>query len=249
MARWTTKKQVTFVTKLVSVAIVLAVAGVLVWLSLPMQAEKKALDQSTNLFTVKYIDTPDAIILNPTFAASKGIVVYPGVRVDPAAYAYKMSAVALQGVAVVIVKPLLNFPLADMHDPLAFMQAVPSVQEWYAAGHSAGGVKACGIAKDFYQFKGLILLGSYCSADISASTLPVLSLSGANDAITSRDDIESNKHSLPATVTFETIEGLNHAGFGNYGSQNGDGELTLDSNDARQKIADAIIRFINNAPR
>lgn len=96
----------------------------------------------------------------------------------------------------------------------------------------------------------MILCGAYASqTDISDWDGSVLSLYASNDLISTVEEIEEFAMNLPAgevlssiseldnaegTVYFN-IEGGNHAQFGNYGNQSGDGEATIDA-DAQQSI-------------
>ena len=49
---------------------------------------------------------------------------------------------------------------------------------------------------------------------------------------------------LPATATFIEIDGLNHAGFGDYGRQSGDNEATIDRPEARAAITAALTQWL-----
>ena len=48
--------------------------------------------------------------------------------------------------------------------------------------------------------------------------------------------IEQNASLLPNDAQFVTIEGANHASFGDYGPQAGDGERTITSDDMRAEL-------------
>lgn len=242
--RWA-KSQRKIIGWAVGSVVFVVVAGFIIWFSMAAKPEPAPLQQAQNMLTVPYQDVGFAIVLNPAIAATKGIVLYPDARIDSAAYAYKMSGVAKLGVAVVIVKPLLHLPSLDIHGPADFESLATSVKDWYVAGHSLGGVKACQVAyNNQTSFKGLILLGSYCAGSIATLSIPVLSLAGSNDGLTTTQSIQNHKSSLPKDTNFQIITGLNHAGFGNYGAQNGDGNMAIDDTDALQKITDSSAKFI-----
>lgn len=230
-------------------AVVLAVmiGGVMVYYSAPMRAEQKELLAARNMPTVRYTDTGDAIVLAPLATVKKGLLLYPGGRVEPSAYVYKLANIAQSGVAVVIPKSPFYMPLLNWTSPSNYTNIVPSVTEWYVAGHSVGGVRACQVAGDGSQFKGLVLLGAYCANDISGAGRPVLSIGGDQDKLTTPNDIQKNKHLLPATTKFETIAGLNHAGFGDYGKQNDDGDMAITDTEARDAITHHITTFVGTA--
>ncbi|HKX73412.1 MAG TPA: alpha/beta hydrolase [Candidatus Saccharimonadales bacterium] len=250
--RWTkpklhwTKKTKVFV--FAGVGLLAAVlVGFITYYNLPMKAEARELGMAQNMMTVRYRDTPNAVVLAPLAEAKKGIVLYPGARIDPAAYAYKMSLVAQSGVAVVIVKPPLHAPPLDWRPIADYTGLVESVGDWYVAGHSLGGVKACQVASGNAQLKGLLLFGAYCAGSISGLSMPVVSIGGSADRITTPDDIAKRKADLPATTTYEMIEGLNHSGFADYGTQGGDGDMAVSDIAALSRLTSIITRFVGTA--
>jgi hypothetical protein len=241
--RWWGKKQTIITVGVAGGALLAAfLIGLGVWVSNPLKAAPQPLNLARNMATVRYADTRSAVVLTPT-NPSVGLIVYPDSRVDPAAYAYKMSEIALHGAAVVIVKTWFNYPLIDTHNIAELKALVPTAngKDWYVAGHGAGGAKACQVSD---QFKGLVLLGATCTDDISKSSTKVLSIAGGADKIVTAQNIDAAKHLLPSSATFDTIDGLNHTGFGDYGLVSNDNESTITSIDARQKISDLISPFI-----
>ncbi len=125
---------------------------------------------------------------------------------------------------VVITRPLLNLAFFDPRPLSTFTDLAPDVSTWAVGGHSLGGVRACQLAGDA---DALVLFASYCCAnDLSASGLPVLSLSGSEDGLSTPQKIADAKGELPATATFVEIPGASHASFGSYGPQPGDGTPT-----------------------
>ena len=93
-----------------------------------------------------------------------------------------------------------------------------------------------------------MLFGSYCANDLSATDLEVLSIGGSEDGLSTPQKIADASSLLPATTTFVQVEGLNHAGFGNYGVQSGDGVATITSAEARDEITAALVGYFD-APR
>jgi hypothetical protein len=68
-----------------------------------------------------------------------------------------------------------------------------------------------------------VLLGAYSTADLSATDLAVLSLYGSEDGVMDRDSYADCLKNMPADFTEIVIAGGNHANFGMYGVQEGDG--------------------------
>jgi pimeloyl-ACP methyl ester carboxylesterase len=87
---------------------------------------------------------------------------------------------------------------------------------------------------------GLLLFGSYCANDLSRTDLTVLSIGGERDGLSTPAKINAAKGLLPSSATFVEIPGSNHARFGDYGVQPGDGVATISSAEARSKITAAL---------
>src|SRR5664279_3529492 len=211
--------------------IVLAAIGILVWANVGvMQAEPGPLDKVRTNPAVSLHETPDSFILSPTDGASgTGLLFIPGAKVSADAYLYKLSdAVVESGLTVVVTKPILNLAFFDQRPLTTFTSAAPDVDTWFVGGHSLGGVRACQYAAQ-PDVSGLILFGSYCANDLAEVDTRVLSLSGSLDLLSTPEKIMDAAHLLPTSTTFFPIEGANHARFGDYGVQAGDGVASLDS--------------------
>ncbi|WP_062321366.1 alpha/beta hydrolase [Halolactibacillus sp. JCM 19043] len=76
---------------------------------------------------------------------------------------------------------------------------------------------------------GLVFLGAYPAEnnDLSAVDFPVVSITASNDTILNWESFETSQSLLPEDTTYNVIEGGNHANFGSYGKQDGDGENTI----------------------
>ena len=98
-------------------------------------------------------------------------------------------------------------------------------------------------AKHADQLKGLILLASYTTVDISSLPLSVVSITGSNDTVLSRESYEKYKTNLPKSYTELVLQGGNHAGFASYGVQKGDGIATLSAAEQQAAAAQAIAEF------
>lgn len=178
----------------------------------------------------------------------RGLVFIPGAKVDPYAYLYKLSGIVAQsGATVVITKPTLNLAFFDTRPVSYFEKDAPDVSRWFVGGHSLGGVRACQLAESG-DVVGLVLFGSYCANDLSDSGLEVLSIGGSDDGLSTPAKIEAARHLLPSGANAVEIEGLNHAGFGDYGVQPGDGTATLSAAEERAAITDQL-RSLFDHPR
>ena len=103
------------------------------------------------------------------------------------------------------------------------------------------------LEKNSADYDGLILLGSYSTADLSSSELSVLSIYGSEDKVMNRDKYAANKSNLPTDLVEFIIDGGNHAYFGMYGEQKNDGTATLTDAEQINITADKIAEMILSA--
>lgn len=175
------------------------------------------------------------------------LVFYPGGRVDYRAYAPLARAVAEQGYRVVIVPMPFSLAVFAPGKAADVMAAYPQVQHWAVGGHSLGGAMA---ANFVYQnpgaVEGLFFLAAYPTPSNSLvnSDVQVVSIYAANDGLATQDDIAESRAYLPEATQWIEINGGNHAQFGWYGSQNGDGVATISREDQQQQAAMALIELL-----
>ncbi|WP_235566925.1 alpha/beta hydrolase [Microbacterium sp. Root180] len=227
----------------VGALVVLAVIGILVWSQVGvMAAEPEPLAEVRADPAIEITDTSGAIILTPAGTEPEaGLVFIPGAKVDPWAYANNLAGLVAEGeVAVVITKPWLNLAFFDLRPLSAFTDLVPEVETWAVGGHSLGGVRACQLASDA---DALVLFGSYCANDLSDSGLPVLSIAGSEDGLSTPEKIADARPLLPADADMQVIEGASHASFGDYGPQAGDGTPTIDDAEMDEALTALLLGF------
>jgi len=221
-----------------------AVVGIVVWSQVGVyQAEAAPLASVRADPGIRITDDAAGIVLAPaeTPATGEGLVFIPGAKVDPWAYAATLSGLVQDaGVTVVITKPWLNLAFFDVRPVTAFTDLAPDIDSWIVGGHSLGGVRACMLADDV---DGLALFASYCSNDLSESGLPVLSLSGSEDGLSTPAKIDAGRPLLPADAVFVEIPGAAHASFGAYGPQDGDGTPTVSLEDMTAQITATVGAF------
>ncbi|GAA4049353.1 alpha/beta hydrolase [Agromyces indicus] len=232
--------------------VVLVVVGFLVYAGLVFEGDREASLDAWRSNGVEITGTDRSIVIEPTTGGiDAGLVFIPGAKVQPSAYLYKMAGIVeATGMTVVITEPTLNLAFFDTRPLSEFTADAPEVERWFVGGHSLGGVRACQLAADGTRddadpaVEGLILFGSYCVDDLSGSDLEVLSIVAENDGLSTPDEVASRAGNLPDDTVTVTIEGANHAAFGDYGAQPGDGTATIDRQTARAEISDAVAAFI-----
>lgn len=226
--------------------IVLGLVGIVIWSQVGvMAAEPEPLASVREDPDVVIDDAEQGIVLSPADGDSEiGLVFIPGAKVDPWAYAAILQGiVAEDDVTVVITRPWLNLAFFDPRGMDAFTSAAPEVDSWIVGGHSLGGVRACQLASDA---EALLLFASYCSADLADSDLPVLSLAGSEDGLSTPEKIADARHLLPEDAELVEIDGASHASFGDYGPQPGDGTPTISDDDMHATVTDLTGRFADD---
>ncbi|WP_431807512.1 alpha/beta hydrolase [Microbacterium paraoxydans] len=231
-----------------AIVLVLAVGGVLAYTQIGvMSAERGPLAEVRENSAITVTDAAQGIVLAPADGDSdQGLVFIPGAKVDPWAYAAVLQGLAEQGVTVVITRPWLNLAFFDPRGLDEFTSAAPDVESWAVGGHSLGGVRACQLAPDA---DALVLFASYCANDLSGTDLPVLSVAGSEDGLSTPEKIADARPKLPADAELIEIDGASHASFGDYGPQAGDGEPTLSDEEMHAEVTDVVGGFLETLPR
>ena len=192
------------------------------------------------------VEASDArVIMSPTGdSITRGMLYFPGARVDPYSYLYPLVDLAAAGTTVVIVDPLFNMALVDTRGVSELTSDFPEITSWVLAGHSLGGVKAC-MEASHPAVTHLVLFASYCANDISNLDIQVLQVTGDRDGLLD-DTLRRDAEGLlpPGRHTTVTIVGANHADFGTYGPQPGDGDSTRSNQVMRTLITDALTTHV-----
>ena len=183
-------------------------------------------------YEIKETRTKDGnVVVQPIADEVKtGFIFYPGGKVEHDAYIPLMRALANKGVLCVLIEMPFRLAVFDINAADGVTESYPEIANWYIGGHSLGGSMAASyVAKHPSQFKGLVLLASYSTENLQESGLQVLSIYGDKDGVLNREKYNENKCNLPLDYTEYILEGGNHAYFGMYGKQKGDGDATVDN--------------------
>lgn len=175
-----------------------------------------------------------------------GYVFYPGGKVAAEAYAPLMHRLADAGVFCVIAKVPFNLAFFKTDAAAAVLDAYPRVKTWYVGGHSLGGVAACQWAVDnASRVGGIILLASYPSVDLSETGLRLLDVYGSEDGVMNRENYAESRALLPEDSRTTVIDGGNHAQFGDYGTQEGDGTAKISAEEQQAQAVAAMLSWID----
>ena len=173
--------------------------------------------------------------------ADVGFIFYPGGKVESLAYVPLMRALTEKGVLCVLVEMPFHLAVFDMDAAEEIPQQYPEIERWYIGGHSLGGSMAAAYVSECPDaFEGLVLLGSYSTADLAETDLQVLSVYGSEDQVLNRENYEESKKNLPRDFEEVILEGGCHANFGMYGAQKGDGTPTMTREEQITLTADAF---------
>ena len=159
-------------------------------------------------------------------------------EVDPSAYVPLANELSNSGYYCVIAKMPFNLASFGIDAADSLMSSAPEIEEWWIAGHSLGGAMAAQFASAHSdELSGVFLLAAYAAVDLSVTNLEVELIYGSNDGVLNRTALEENAGNLPADSQTKVIEGGNHAGFGDYGPQEGDGECMVGAQQQWQETA------------
>ena len=149
-------------------------------------------------------------------------VFYPGGKVEATAYLPLLTALARDGVDCFLVRMPLNLAFFKTNAAGA-IRAAYAYDRWYLGGHSLGGAMAAVYAAGHGDdLDGLVLLAAYATKPLPEH-LAVLELHGSADGVLNREKLAAGRQYLPASAVCEELPGGNHAQFGAYGPETGDG--------------------------
>lgn len=212
----------------------------------------KADTASIKAYSSEYIENVDVskyddntIVYLPQGEIKAGLVFYPGGKVEYSAYEPLLKACAEKGIACILIQMPQNLAIFGINKALEAIELMPEIEHWYIGGHSLGGSMAALCASTHNElFNGVILLAAYSTNDIS--NLDVLSIYGSNDGVLNENKYNKNKDNLPKNYIEYVIKGGNHAYFGMYGKQKGDGTATITNAEQINLTAQYITDFILN---
>ena len=194
--------------------------------------------------TVSVEVTDDMVIFRPENTEA-GFVFYPGGKVEYTAYAPLMHTLAQNNIACIITHMPFNLAVLDTDAAEKACEKISGVDSWYIGGHSLGGSMAASFAADSdIDFEGIILLASYSTADLSSADLKALSVYGTEDGVLNMEKYRENYSNLPQNTTEVILFGGNHAQFGSYGVQKGDGTAEITAEQQIEHTVTAIVDFI-----
>ena len=240
----TTKTLIKKVLKLLIIAILLAALVFSVRFTLfSYHADDTAKECLKSTSRISVSDIPHGKFFDGP-GTDTALVFYPGGAVDYEAYAPLMQKLAGRGIDCFMMQMPVNFAFLGtgffhkVHDSHTY-------DHWLICGHSLGGVAASMYAaKHPEEIDGIVFLASYPAADLSACDFPALTLTGSGDKVLNRSRLTESASLLPKVHTEKELPGGNHAWFGSYGKQKGDGRALVTHKIQWVWTAKEIRRFI-----
>lgn len=230
------------------IILVIATIGFVWWGNTPLEAMPEALAALESDNDVLVINKKWMVFSPINTSTKTGVIIYPGGHVDPRAYTPLAKEIARNGYLVILPPMPLNLAVFDMNVADEIIEANPEIETWYLGGHSLGGAMAAEyVAANASKVDGLFLWASYSAEGTDLSIIPdlkVLSIYGTEDGGVEEIRISDNR--LPADTVWVEMEGANHAQFGWYGIQPGDGVATISREEEQAWILKETIAFIEN---
>ena len=220
-------------------ALIVAIGGFLWWAQpQPLMAEATAALASTPGATFERRDDGRLTYTPTDGTPTTGLILYPGGKVPPAAYARAARAIAEAGYLVAIVPVPFGLAIFDTGAAASVIDDHPDILSWTVGGHSLGGATAAlFVDGNPGLVDRLVLWASYSSADLSDDGLLVSSTYGTLDRGATTFTSEENLARLGPAVVVTEIEGGNHEQMGWYTGQPDDPPATI----SRQAQQDAVV--------
>ncbi|MNB63328.1 Alpha/beta hydrolase family protein [compost metagenome] len=232
----------------VLIAAVLA-AALALWLFLrpyePNGSAQKALFSGGGI-TVEVND--NWISFEPKVSVGMGIIFYPGGLVKAESYAPLARRLALAGYPVYIAVMPLNLAVTRSEAAEDIIRVHPGMS-FVIGGHSLGGVMASRFAaKHADELAGVFFLASYPDekGSLKSTTLSALSVLGTEDQVIDREKYSEGRSYLLDNTVYYSLEGGNHAQFGDYGPQKGDGEATITPERQQELTVRTMLDWMGN---
>ena len=169
----------------------------------------------------------------------KNIVFIPGGLVTPDSYEYLAISLAKEGYNVTIFKAPFHLAILAPNYAKRFLD---KDLDNIIIGHSLGGVVASMLASGSELVTDVILMGSYPIRDLSDTR--TLMITAEFDLGMDEEAFTDSLQYVNSENIIFNITGGNHAQFGWYGPQKGDGAAEISTITQQQIVIDQIIAFI-----
>lgn len=171
------------------------------------------------------------------------LIFYPGAKVEYTAYLPLLAKLAGRGVDCFLIRMPCNLAFLGQNKAKKIIGTY-EYGYWYMAGHSLGGAMAAAYASGHLEsLNGLALLAAYPTKSLKSDSFSVVSVYGSEDGVLNMKKVAEGAGFMPSDYTEICIEGGNHAFFGNYGEQKGDGKALIDREEQQEQTVAAILEM------
>ena len=168
------------------------------------------------------------------------LIFYPGGKVEETAYAPLLHRFAEQGMDACLVQMPFRLAVFGVNKADRVMER-HDYERWYIGGHSLGGAMAASYAAAHgSKLSGVFMLAAYPTKPLDENTKAWM-IYGSEDGVLNRTRLEESRRYFLSNSEIYVIEGGNHAQFGNYGKQAGDGNAVISSEEQQQRTAEWIL--------
>ena len=143
------RKRKIFITAALIVLVLAIIAGVCAsYVGDYYRADQNAIEAFAPMNAVSTELLDDDTLVFKTENATKGLVFYPGGKVEYTAYQPLMAACAQQGILCILVEMPFNLAVLDINAADGIQEQHPEIEKWYIGGHSLGGSLAASYLAD-----------------------------------------------------------------------------------------------------
>lgn len=180
----------------------------------------------------------------------EAFIFYPGGLVEAEAYIPLGVSIAEElKMPVFIQKMPFDLAILGLKRLEKILDEYSYIDSWHIGGHSLGGVTASmWISDNPGIFESLTLMASYPleKKPLNKADISVLTIRGSEDGLVRPEDFLESLRFLPDNRTVYEIKGGNHALFGSYGTQKGDGTAVITEEEQRNITAAVMKEFFEN---
>ncbi|MEM7333608.1 MAG: alpha/beta hydrolase [Chloroflexota bacterium] len=227
------------------ILLVLMVAGLFTWATV---SARPATERALQTLSDNNITREDGLLVfQPDTQPTLGLIYYPGGLVDPEAYAVSAQGIADAGYLVVIPKMALNLAVTGINKADDIIDKYPEIDSWVIGGHSLGGAMAAEYAKNNANvIDGMILYASFPASSEDYINVPfdIFTIYGSEES--GAPEMAAFYDIVADSAEEYVIDGGNHAQFGDYGLQGGDGTATISPADQQEQIVEQTVLFLES---
>lgn len=239
------KKRIIIPSVIIGVLVILAAVFLIYVNTGRYHADNTALSAAVSDSRVTVSEKNGQMIFTPQ-SYDKGLIFYPGAKVEYSSYAPLMRKLAEKGILCIIAEMPFDLAIFDPDAADRVKDDFPLVTDWYIGGHSLGGYVASSYAdKHRDELEGLILFAAYPASDLTDSYLNVISIYGSNDGVLNLEEYKRKYPFFPSSLKELIIKGGCHSYFGSYGSQDGDGVPEISPDEQLDQTAEFIAENLN----